>query len=83
MARLTAHFDGKVFVPHAPVNLPEGSIVEIEVAEGSDASDGSFERLLAAVRSEPHLVPEDVSELERAIEEGKLPVRYDDPFGTE
>jgi predicted DNA-binding antitoxin AbrB/MazE fold protein len=31
MPTINAHFDGRVFVPHQPVDLAEGEVVELDV----------------------------------------------------
>jgi hypothetical protein len=82
---LRAHFDGKVLIPVGPVDLPVGRELEVDVRETNELPPalGSAARLLEAIRRPPHVTPEDVAELERAIEEGKLPVRYDGIFGEE
>jgi hypothetical protein len=36
MAIVRAHFDGKVLVPHEPVNLPVDCLVELEVRSIDD-----------------------------------------------
>jgi hypothetical protein len=82
---LRAHFDGKVLIPVGPVDLPVGKELEVDVreTEGMRPQSGSAARLLEAMHRPPHLTAADVAELERAIEEGKLPVRYDSIFGEE
>jgi hypothetical protein len=42
---------------------------------------GTPQAVLAAMRAEPHLRPEDVDEFERLIEEGERPLAPD-PFAT-
>jgi len=41
---------------------------------------GSPQAIVAAARKPPHLRPGDAAELLRLIEEGKRPVRYDNPL---
>jgi hypothetical protein len=36
MATVKAHFDGKVPVPHEPVNVPPNCAVEVEIMPASD-----------------------------------------------
>ena len=79
MTRLRATFDGKVLVPTEPVDLPQGRVLDVEVAD-ADAAPGSVEALLHAVRSAPHVDRETVDQLQRAIDAGKLPTRFDGPF---
>ena len=45
-----------------------------------DLRPGSPQAILRAMSEPPHLNPEDVDELERAIEEGKLPVNWKSVF---
>jgi hypothetical protein len=79
MTRLRATFDGKVLVPTEPVDLPQGRILDVEVAE-ADAGATSVDALLRAVREPPHVDRETVDELERVIETGKRPVRFNSAF---
>jgi hypothetical protein len=83
MTKLRAHFDGKVLIPVEPVDLPTDRELEIEVNDVTEPLRGSAAALLKAMRSPPHLEPGDAEALERAIEEGKLPVRYDGIFDDE
>ena len=58
-------------------DLPEGAevlVARLEVMKGSPHA------VLAAMDAPPHLKPEDVDELIQQIEEGKRPVRYENPF---
>lgn len=59
------------------VDLPEGAKVLVTPLE---AEEGSPQALLAAMDAPPHCKPEDVDELMRLINEGKRPVRYDNPL---
>jgi len=76
---IRAHFDGRVFVPEEPVHLSVSQPVELTVREieASKSTNGSRRSSPAAIlemmRSLPSLPSEWVDELERAIEEGKLP----------
>lgn len=57
--------------------LPEGTkvlVTPIEVARGSPQA------VLSAIDAPPRLKSEDVAELLRLIEEGKIAVSYKDPF---
>jgi hypothetical protein len=71
---IRAHFDGKVFVPVDRVDLPKDQLVDIEVLRKIEPEPGSPQAVLQAMRGEPHVSSEDVDELLRMIEEGKLPV---------
>jgi predicted DNA-binding antitoxin AbrB/MazE fold protein len=78
--KFRAQFDGKALIPLDPVDLPTGQILEIEAQEVEGLRRGSPELLLKVMRELPKLTKEDTDELERMIEEGKLPVRYDGIF---
>jgi hypothetical protein len=78
--KLRAHFDGKALIPLDPVDLPTGLVLEIEVHEETGLRKGSPELLLKLMRELPPVSPEAIDEMERMIEEGKLPVRYDGVF---
>ncbi len=56
------------------------SIVPDEATDESEPRFGSPQALLRAIRRPPHVDPAIVDEMERAIEEGKLPVRYGGVF---
>jgi hypothetical protein len=84
MTTLRATFDGKVLIPIDPVDLPQGEILEVEVRASTDElPPGSPARLLKMMSEGPHVSSEDVDALERAIEEGKLPVRQAGIFDAE
>jgi hypothetical protein len=76
---IRAHFDGRVFVPEEPVHLPASQSVELTVrkVEASKSKNGSRRGSPAAIlemmRSLPSLPSEWVDELEKAIEDGKIP----------
>lgn len=72
MTMLRAHFDGKVLVPHGPVDLPQGTELQLQVTPVRPPP-GSPEAILKAMSEPPHVTREDVEALEKAIEEGKLP----------
>ena len=77
---IRAHFDGRVLVPVGPVDLPTGQLLEIEIrsvpAGRTDPLPGSPQAVLDAVDRLPRIPPEDLDELERAIESAKLPVGH-------
>jgi hypothetical protein len=83
---LRARYDGKVLIPVGQIDLPVGQEVQLQVV--SDASGppvvpppvGSGPAIVEAMAKAPHLSPGDVDELERLIEEGKLPVREEGIF---
>ena len=80
---LRARFDGKVLVPQEPVDLEPGQIVQLQVTPVTEPPIGSGAAILRALDALPKVPREDVEELERLIEEGKLPVNergiFDDP----
>jgi hypothetical protein len=66
---------GKTIELDEPLPYPEGQPVTVSVEPVSPAfALGSPAAILDAMRRLPHLRAEDVDELERAINEGKLPV---------
>ena len=80
--KLRVHFDGRVLVPEEPVDLPVGQSVEVRIDTDNHtrADAGTPSAVLGAVRRAPHVSPEDVVELERAISEARLPIRQAGPF---
>lgn len=76
MVTLRAHFDGRVFVPETPVDLPAGSKVEVDVRALTEPRRGSPAALLAAMRQMTPLEPGDIEALERAMEEGRQPMSF-------
>ncbi len=68
---------GKAVMLQEPVDLPEGTEV---IVTPLAAAQGSPQAVLAAMDAPPHVQPEDVEELRRLIEEGKRPVRFDNPL---
>ena len=80
---LRARFDGKVLVPLDPVDLPQGRVLEVQVREeaGADGPPPGSRAALLQLMEEPRIAtPEDIDELERLIENGKLPVRHGGVF---
>ena len=47
MTTVTARFDGRVFVPEGPVDLPVGQVVQLVTAPAADDPPARFERLAA------------------------------------
>jgi len=68
---------GKAVMLQEPVDLPEGTEV---IVTPLAAAQGSPQAVLVAMDAPPHVQPEDVEELRRLIEEGKRPVRFDNPL---
>ena len=82
MTTLRAHFDGKVLIPDEPVSLPQGRSLKIQVLDESpnEASARPAAPLLAVLQRPSRVSSEDVDALERSIDEGRLPVRFSNPF---
>jgi hypothetical protein len=78
--KFRAQFDGKALIPLDPVDLPTGQVLEIEAHQTEGLRRGSPELLLKIMHELPKLTKEDTDEMERMIEEGKMPVRYDGVF---
>ncbi|HEX5105034.1 MAG TPA: antitoxin family protein [Pirellulaceae bacterium] len=66
MSTIRVHFDGKVFVPDEPVNVPEGTPAQVIVIPQSEASKSATGRkplaelaaILDAMPSESSLPPD-------------------------
>ena len=69
MSTVRARFDGKVFVPESPVQIPVGEIVEFQYPPVSSHPPGSPAAIMEVLRTLPSLPKEDVAEFERLIEE--------------
>ena len=77
---IRARFDGAAFIPIDRVDLAKDQLVELYVVETTAPPRGSAAAVLEAMRSAPHIPKEDLDELERLIEEGKRPIRYEGVF---
>jgi len=75
---------GKVIELEEPLPYPEGQSVSIwvEISNG-EIHSGSPSALRRVMHEPPHLRCEDVDELERLIEEGKIPMRHESVFDEE
>jgi hypothetical protein len=72
---------GRVIELDALLPYPEGQPVSVSVEPLSTPHPpGSPEAIRQGMRQPPHLNSEDVNELERAIAEGKLPMRQESVF---
>jgi predicted DNA-binding antitoxin AbrB/MazE fold protein len=80
---IRARYDGRVLVPVDPLDLAKDEIVEIEVRQLSEPPHGSPEAILRVLSKLPPVSEEAAREFERAIEEGKMPVRYDGIFDND
>ncbi|HMB95773.1 MAG TPA: hypothetical protein VKK61_07015 [Tepidisphaeraceae bacterium] len=68
---LTAHFDGKVIVPNAPVDLPMDTELIIDVRQATkDLPEGTLGEDFIAAARKLNFSTEDLEQMERAIEEG-------------
>jgi len=75
---------GKTIEFDQPLPFQEGLAVRVSVEPAEEELPwGSPARLLKAMHEEPHVDPTIVDELERLIEEGKRPVRYEGVFDSE
>ena len=67
---------GKTIELEKPLPYRNGQPVSVSVeALAKRPSRGSPSAVIKAMHRPPHLSPEDLDELEKAIEHGKLPVR--------
>jgi hypothetical protein len=74
---LHGHVQNGVVVLDQGATLPDGTSVQVTPLYGEL---GDPLAVIAAMEAEPHLTPEDISELERAIAAGKRPGAPIDPF---
>jgi hypothetical protein len=70
--------DGVVVLPKG-ITLPDGTLVQVTPLP---CETGNPLAVIAAMEAEPHLTPEDVAELTRAIAAGKRPAAAIDPFAA-
>jgi hypothetical protein len=70
--KFRATFDGKVFVPIDPVDLPTGHIFELDLHHGTDLPMSSPSLILQLMNSAPHVSKEAGTEFDQALGEGKL-----------
>ncbi len=72
---------GKTIELEEPLPYPEGQLVSILVKPLEGESQAGFPMAIRRVMHEPpHLRWEDVDELERVIQEGRLPVSHGGVF---
>lgn len=69
-----------VVVLHNGTALPDGTLVQVTPLP---YQAGDPLAVIAAMEAEPHLSPEDVAELTRAIAAGKRPATAIDPFAQD
>jgi hypothetical protein len=73
---------GKTIELEEPLPYPEGQPVSVLVEPlAGQLQPGSPATIRRVMHEPPHLNQEDVDELERVIEEGKLPVHQESVFG--
>jgi hypothetical protein len=70
--------NGVVVLPKG-ATLPDGTLVQVTPLP---YETGNPLAVIGAMESEPHLSPEDIAELERAIAAGKRPAAAIDPFAS-
>ena len=87
MTKLKARFDGRVLIPEGAVDLPRDRVVELRVVKVEDSPHslpkGHPALILQMLDQPPRVTSEDVDALERAIEEGKLPLKDEGIFDEE
>jgi hypothetical protein len=69
-----------VVVLYSGASLPDGTLVQVTPLPHEA---GNPLAVIAAMEAEPHLSPEDVAELNRAIAAGKRPAAPIDPFSSQ
>jgi hypothetical protein len=75
---------GKIIELEEPLPYSEGQPVSVSIEPlRPEVQPGSPVAVLKVMRDLPHLDPKDVDELEKAIEQGRLPVRMRGAFGAE
>jgi hypothetical protein len=74
---------GKVIEFDQTLPFREGQSVSVSVAVSGENGQSVAARIIEAMRTPPHLDPRDVDEMERAIEEGSVPVRDAGIFDNE
>lgn len=75
---------GKTIQLEEPLPYSEGQLVSVSIEPlRPEVQPGSPVAVLKVMRDLPHLNPKDVDELEKAIEQGRLPVRVQGVFGGE
>jgi len=75
-----ARFDGRVFVPIDPVDMPKDRVVDLDVREAAAMGESSPAALRRLMQDGPRLAPGDAAALEAAIAAGKGRIRYEGVF---
>lgn len=72
---------GRIIEVDKPLPFADGQAVLLEVEpDQTQGPDGSPASVLRAIQSLPPLAAEDVEELTRSINEGRMPVRFSGIF---
>jgi hypothetical protein len=75
---------GKIIELEEPLPYAEGQPVDVSIEPlRRELDPGSPAVILKVMRNLPRIDPKDVDELERVIEQGRLPVRTQGLFGGE
>ena len=75
---------GNIVELEQPLPYPSGQALSVSVqALGAEHQAGSAVAVREAMHEAPHLSPSDVDELERVIEEGRLPMSSRSVFEPE
>ena len=77
---LHGHIEKGVVVLHEGPCLPDGTLVQV-IPVSKMAGDPLA--VIAAMEAQPHLAPEDIAELQRAIAAGKRPAPAIEPFAPD
>jgi len=78
---LHVRFDGKVFIPVGPVELPTDRVLEMELRESQpDPAPGSRDSLMQLLKSLPKLQPGDTDALMHEIRVGRQSAKYEGIF---
>lgn len=76
MTTVLARYDGRVLVPDRPLDVSTEDLLEVTITvrprTAAGHAPGSPAAVLAAMRAMPRLSAEDVAELERSIDAGKV-----------
>jgi hypothetical protein len=75
---------GKLIELEEALPLSDGQAVSVSVEPLAEAEPlGSPARILRILHETPHVTPEDVDEMERSMDAGKIPVRREGIFNPE
>jgi len=75
---------GSIVELEYPLPYPDGQLLSVSVRVlAEEPEPGSPDAVRQAMHEPPHLASKDVDEVEKAIEEGKLPVSSESIFETQ